>query len=422
MTMQGILFLVGFVGLAALIGALISVFVYLSRKRLFGIRALAADEPVIIDVSKWQGNINWEIAKLKIVAAYMRATMGTSSVDTQFARNSAECARLKIPWGAYHLWYAQYDQDAQAENFVNEIGVRQADGTYKLRSQLVPVIDVELHPDGYTAQMMFDALNHFVIRFHELTGVWVMIYTRKTFWDAYFPKITGLPGKCHMWVAYYSLTAAQPWVPVEWAGKWKMWQYSAGRNGRGREFGAQSSDIDINRYFGGLEGLKADYPDIWGNPDPDPEPQPEPDGGDEMATLLEKVKAIRDAYPDALININVNLVEGTVEPQPEPEPRPEPEPKPDPEPAGIVFRITVEKTNLRSVLKYNGAGAPVMQIYPSDTAPVSDRIQLFEDDTCKIVLPAVTADGGAKYFKVVDRKGRNGEALYVVKADGTQVV
>jgi hypothetical protein len=46
-------------------------------------------------------------------------------------------------------------------------------------------------------------------------------------------------------------------------------------------------------------------------PEPTPEPQPE---DDEMATIVEKIKVIKDAYPEATINIGVQFVEGASSP------------------------------------------------------------------------------------------------------------
>ncbi len=60
----------------------------------------------------------------------------------------------------------------------------------------------------------------------------------------------------------------------------------------------------------------ADYP-FEGAPLPPEPPQPPEPEDDEMATLVEKIKAIKDAYPEATINIGVQFVEGAVEPPPD---------------------------------------------------------------------------------------------------------
>lgn len=60
-----------------------------------------------IDVSAWQGVIDWDRVKSAgIEFAILKAGSGKSSVDRQFERNAAECKRVGIPFGAYWFSYA----------------------------------------------------------------------------------------------------------------------------------------------------------------------------------------------------------------------------------------------------------------------------------------------------------------------------
>lgn len=60
-----------------------------------------------IDVSKWQGVIDWDKVKADGVEfAMLRAGYGQSGVDEQFERNAQECTRLGIPFGVYWFSYA----------------------------------------------------------------------------------------------------------------------------------------------------------------------------------------------------------------------------------------------------------------------------------------------------------------------------
>lgn len=69
-----------------------------------------------IDVSKWQGTVDWESIKKtgKVEFAILRAGYASSDVqkDPQFERNYSECARLDIPVGAY--WYSYATTVTQA--------------------------------------------------------------------------------------------------------------------------------------------------------------------------------------------------------------------------------------------------------------------------------------------------------------------
>lgn len=60
-----------------------------------------------IDVSEFQGNINWEAVKhAGIQFAMVRAGYGASNIDQQFRKNANECNRVGIPLGIYWFSYA----------------------------------------------------------------------------------------------------------------------------------------------------------------------------------------------------------------------------------------------------------------------------------------------------------------------------
>lgn len=69
-----------------------------------------------IDVSKWQGTIDWEKVKASgIQFAMLRAGYGQGNIDETFARNASECNRLGIPIGVYWFSYAYTDAMAHRE-------------------------------------------------------------------------------------------------------------------------------------------------------------------------------------------------------------------------------------------------------------------------------------------------------------------
>lgn len=69
----------------------------------------------IIDVSEWQGVINWNKAKPHIDGVILRCGCGTSYDDKQWLRNVRECERLGIPFGVYLYSYAKDVNAARAE-------------------------------------------------------------------------------------------------------------------------------------------------------------------------------------------------------------------------------------------------------------------------------------------------------------------
>jgi len=71
-----------------------------------------------IDVSYYQGTINWELLKPNIDFAILRCGYGKDEVsqdDKEFIRNANECTKLGIPFGVYLYSYATNTNDAVSE-------------------------------------------------------------------------------------------------------------------------------------------------------------------------------------------------------------------------------------------------------------------------------------------------------------------
>ena len=71
-----------------------------------------------IDVSHYQGNVNWEKVKPQIDFAILRMGLGDdipSQDDKQFERNYAECVKLGIPFAVYFFSYAVNKAKVQTE-------------------------------------------------------------------------------------------------------------------------------------------------------------------------------------------------------------------------------------------------------------------------------------------------------------------
>lgn len=71
-----------------------------------------------IDVSEYQGTINWEKVKKSIDFAIIRCGYGSDiekQDDSEFIRNANECTKLGIPFGVYLYSYAKNVNDATSE-------------------------------------------------------------------------------------------------------------------------------------------------------------------------------------------------------------------------------------------------------------------------------------------------------------------
>ena len=68
-----------------------------------------------IDVSQWQGTINWAEARKYVEFAIIRASHSTTTLDSEWERNVTACIRYKIPYGVYVYAKATTTEEAVAE-------------------------------------------------------------------------------------------------------------------------------------------------------------------------------------------------------------------------------------------------------------------------------------------------------------------
>lgn len=216
--------------------------------------AAAADWPVVgIDVSQWQGVMDWSKAAPLIQFAFIRAGIGNDVIDTQYLRNARECAARGIAYGLY--WYIKPDKDWRktAASFANAYNAYGGD--------LPPVFDIE-DAGGLGKTALESWLVKCVNEFENLTEREVIIYTAPGFWNANMPKTNWAKNR-RLWVAHWT-TAPAPLLPAEWTDianprTWTFWQHSADGNGLGAIYGAQSASIDLDRYNGSLADFNATF-------------------------------------------------------------------------------------------------------------------------------------------------------------------
>lgn len=214
-----------------------------------------------IDVSKWQGDMDWEKAhSAGAQFAFIRAGSITYSTgelyeDYKFVRNSG-LAPEHIPYISYY-WYfrPQWGPKKQADYFTSL-----TEGAFR---NLRLVADCET--DGGLSDLHCgESIQIFCERVNENTGMWPMMYTR-AYWFNSETDERALWPTLDLWIARYT-TKSEPWgnpgdssaiTPRDW-NDWTFWQWSADSNGRGAEFGAKSASIDLD-YFNGDEVALSSY-------------------------------------------------------------------------------------------------------------------------------------------------------------------
>ena len=202
-----------------------------------------------IDVSKWQGHIDWDVMKASGVdAVYMRAYNGTRK-DERLDQYAEGARRVGLPFGLYTYWRPKYTAREQVDRLLAAHA--------ETGAVLIPMIDVE-HGDGKPPTVIGQSVTDGVRMVQEQLGVAPVIYTAAWFWN---PAVKGAEvSHCPLWLARYStpqppvdprnwadfaLDYKQPAVPSGWH-TWDAWQFSADGNFRGPTYGASSSHLDLN--------------------------------------------------------------------------------------------------------------------------------------------------------------------------------
>ena len=186
-----------------------------------------------IDVSQFQGDINWQAVKPQIDFAILRlgwiGRPGNHTLDTKFERNYYECRRLGIPIGVYVYNYSNTTQAA-------ENGAYWALDRLWGKSLQMPVyIDME---DDSLVSLGRDRLTDIVIAFNtviEQGGYWAGVYANYYWYDNLLRK-TEIKRRYTTWIADYSGGGID-----KYKGEYDMWQYSS----TGRINGIEG-DVDTN--------------------------------------------------------------------------------------------------------------------------------------------------------------------------------
>lgn len=199
-------------------------------------------QPPGIDVSRWQGPIDWQAVKSAGIAfASIRATIGDFYTDDRFAQNWQGARAAGIFRTAYHVLRPENDAVAQIDHFATVVGES---------GDLPFVLDVEItgdQPDSVIRARTLECLQQIEARF----GRKPLVYTADWFWT---PHIGAQPwvADYDLWVAhYYWPTVPTPKIPAGWM-SWRIWQHS----NRGQVAGVPAR-VDLDFFGGTMEDLIA---------------------------------------------------------------------------------------------------------------------------------------------------------------------
>jgi len=195
--------------------------------RVTPVAAAAVPQLPGIDVSSYQGNINWGAVAPYIDFSYAKATEGNYYTNPNFYNQYVGPYNHGIIRGAYHFAIPNNSSgQSQARYFVSHGGGWSRDGM-----TLPGALDIEYNPYGsecygLTHAQMNSWIENFVKEYAYKEHVYPVIYTTTDWWRTCTGDATRFGRWDPLWIANYSARGGGP-LPGGW-GFYTFWQYASG--------------------------------------------------------------------------------------------------------------------------------------------------------------------------------------------------
>ncbi len=192
-----------------------------------------------VDVSHYQGDINWEILSNQgIKFAFIKATEGKSFVDEKYNLNYNNAIKTDLKIGAYHFFTYDTDGVLQAENFIKNVS--------KTENMLPPVVDIEFYGEEYTVERTKEQLHLMLNKLEQYYEKKPIIYTTQETYNWY---IANDFKDNYIWIRDVFF---KPRLIDN--REWTFWQYTNRAKLDG--YNGQEKRIDINVYNGNMNDLE----------------------------------------------------------------------------------------------------------------------------------------------------------------------
>lgn len=172
-----------------------------------------------IDISKWQGDIDWKAVKSSGVAfVFIKATEGKDRIDPRFTEYWNEASAAGLLHAPYHFFYFCSTADEQADWFIRNVP--------KDAMALPPVVDVEWNPGSPTCktrpapETVRGEIKRFMDRLQAYYGKRPIIYTSV---DFHRENLVGYFQDYHFWVRSVAKHPKETYAGRNWA----FWQYTS---------------------------------------------------------------------------------------------------------------------------------------------------------------------------------------------------
>ncbi|MFC7219028.1 GH25 family lysozyme [Streptomyces polyrhachis] len=180
-----------------------------------------------IDVSHWQGAINWNSVRGSgIQFAWTKATEGTSYKDSRFSANYSGAYYAGVIRGAYHFARPNSSSGATQANFFASNG-----GAWSRDNLTLPgVLDIENNPSGAMCYGLSQtSMRSWILDFYNTykarTTRDVVIYTSPSWWNTCTGGWSGMATRSPLWVAHWTSNHT-PTKPTGFTA-WTVWQYTS---------------------------------------------------------------------------------------------------------------------------------------------------------------------------------------------------
>ncbi|MEY4834947.1 MAG: hypothetical protein RI980_1062 [Bacteroidota bacterium] len=192
-----------------------------------------------IDVSQYQGTIDWENLEaieeqFEIKFVVVRATAGSKKLDRNFKKNWKNLSSTVYIQGAYHYYRPDENSTDQANNFIKNVKLR--------KGHLPPILDIEKMPKGQSMGKLKEGLQNWLTLVEKQYGVKPIIYTGEKYFEDFlqddFPNYK-------FWIANYN-----PWKE-KMEEEYLMWQFTEKAQLHG-----VNELVDVNVFNGNVADLK----------------------------------------------------------------------------------------------------------------------------------------------------------------------
>ncbi len=220
-----------------------------------------------VDVSYWQGDVDWKKAASQIDFVILRAGHSPYA-DTLFDYNASQCEKYHIPYGVY--WYSTAKTKKQAK--------KEAKKVIKALKNYTPDLPVfwDVEDSSVIGKVSNSTMSKMAFAFCNTVakaGYKAGVYSSSYYWHLYLKNFAKKDTKYHHWVAEYNsryvnygdseaiAAGGKSWASYASYQYYNIWQYSSQVN----VSWTQSDGVDGDYWYGKLNLSKMKKVSAKGN-------------------------------------------------------------------------------------------------------------------------------------------------------------